>query len=120
MSDVKGFTVRFPEYCGEDSDRVQMFLDEATLIMAEDNGRWLDVYEVAHDYLAAHLLYMAETTASGDGAALGPIKKQEVDDVIVEMAVTSAPFSAESLYSTSYGKQYLMYRRMCFTGIYGV
>jgi hypothetical protein len=119
MSNVKGFTLRFTEYCGEDSDRIQMFLDEATLIM-DTPDRWLDFYDVAHDYLAAHLLYTSDGTAAGDGGAQGPVKKQEVDDVVVEMAISNASYAADALYSTAYGKQYLMYRRMCFTGIYGV
>ena len=121
MATVSEFYARFPEFACKSADRVQMFLDDATLIMGSES-RWLDFYKVANLYLAAHLLYLAEAVLSGDGSAMYPLKKQEVDDVIVEQAIANREIrpEIEDFYSTMYGKNYVRYRRICFTGMYGV
>ena len=120
MTDLAAFKVRFPEFASTSDERIQLFADEAELIMWEDGDRWLDFYDVANQYLVAHLLAIGNIQASGDVGVLSPVSKQEVDDVIVESAVGNRPYTADMLSSTSYGNQYMMYRRMCFAGIYGV
>jgi hypothetical protein len=119
MATVPEFRTRFPEFVDILDPRIQLFLDDAALLMA-DPVRWLDFYDVAHCYHAAHLLFVGEHSAQGDGSVLGPIKKQEVDDVIVEQAVMNVTPTASDLYSTTYGKRYYSYQRICFAGIYGV
>ena len=117
---IQDFQTRFPEFSSEEGDRVTLFMADAELIMSANDGRWLDFYDVALSYLTAHLMTLGNSSAAGDFGAVSPIKKQEVDDVIVESAVSSRPYDADMLSSTTYGSQYLMYRRMCFAGIYGV
>lgn len=119
MATVADFTTRFPEFCEAEDSRVQMFLDDAATLMSSP-GKWLDVYDVAQQYYAAHFMAAAEATESGDVGALAPTKKQQVDDVIVESAIDNASVSAEDLYSTSYGKRFLGYRNMCLAGPMGV
>ena len=119
MASAKDFKIRFPEFCDTDDDRVQLFLDDAALLMKEPI-RWLDFYEVAHVYHAAHLLAVAEISETGDTGPLSPIKKQEVDDVMIESAVAPIEPTLEDYYSTTYGKRYVSYRRMCFSGPKGV
>jgi hypothetical protein len=110
---------RFPEFEGYDDDRVQLFLDDAALLMS-DPTRWLDFYDIAQMYLAAHLLTVASGTEAGDSGPAYPLKRQEVDDVVIENAVTNISATIDDLFSTSYGKQYVRYRRIAFAGIYGV
>jgi len=81
---------------------------------------WLVFYEVAHVYFAAHLLTVASFTAMGDSNGLYPVKESEVDDVIIKNAVGDISPTADDLYSTSYGKRYVGYRRIVFVGMYGV
>ena len=119
MATVVDFQDRFPEFTDITDSRVQMFLDDASLLMASPT-RWLDFYDVALCYHAAHLLYVATLTATGDGGVLAPVKKQEVDDVVIEQAVGNVKPTAEDLLSTAYGKRYYQYRRLCFAGMYGV
>lgn len=119
MSSLADFQERFPEFADIASSRIQLFLDDASLLMNSPT-RWLEFYDVAHCYYAAHLLYVGMHTEQGDGTVLAPIKKQEVDDVIIEQAVGSVKASAENLHSTAYGKRYYEYRKICFAGIYGV
>jgi hypothetical protein len=83
-------------------------------------GKWLGFYDVAHAYYAAHFLVVAMATESGDSGILAPIKKQEVDDVIIEQAVSAVKPTADDLYSTSYGKRYVNYRRLAIPLIVGV
>ena len=119
MATIADFRIRFPEFVDSADGRVQLFLDDAALLMATPT-RWLDFYDIAQLYHAAHLLYVGNYTATGDGNVLAPVKKQEVDDVIIEQAVSGLAPNASDLQSTAYGKRYYQYLRLCFTGIYGV
>ena len=119
MPTIPEFRERFPEYENVPDARVRIALDEAALIMS-DPDKWLDFYDVANLYLTAHLLFLAEKSATGDPGASYPANHQEVDDVVVKFAVKPIDPMMDDLYTTSYGKQYIKYRRMAFTGIYGV
>jgi len=119
MASVADFVKRFPELCTEDSVRIQLFLDDAALLMGSE-ARWLDFYHTAQLYFAAHLLAIALVTETGDTTATAPIAHQEVDDVVIKRAFAAADVSSDELYSTSYGKRYLQYRRIAFAGMYGV
>jgi len=119
MASVADFINRFPEFCDVDDDRVQMFLDDAALLMNSPN-KWLSFYDVAQSYYAAHFLVAAEATESGDTGILAPVSMQEVDDVVIKSAITSISPTTDDLYSTSYGKRYVSYRRLVTVGMYGV
>lgn len=110
---------RFPEFMMLTNERIEMAILESTIIMGDDVDRWFnqETYYMANSYLVAHLLAMAEGSASGDDNALNPIRKTAVDNVEVEYAVpTGIGFNDTSFASTTYGRQYLFYRNMCFTG----
>ena len=119
MVSVADFSARFPEFCDEDDARVNLFLTDAALLMS-DAGKWLDLYEMAQAYYAAHLLVAANATESGDVGVMAPVKKQVVDDVAVEQAVEAMSITADDLYSTSYGRRYLQLRNICLAGPVGV
>ena len=119
MNSVADFQTRFPEFCDVDDDRVQMFLDDTALLMGSE-GKWLDFYNVAQLYYTAHFLVVADTTEAGDTGTLAPIKHKEVDDVVIKNAIGDVSPTFDDLYSTSYGKRYISYRKRCFVGVYGV
>lgn len=119
MATIDQFQTRFPEFCEEKDSRVQMFLDDAAQYMG-DVGRWQTSYDRAHQYHAAHLLYVASSTLDGDGGSIAPTKKQEVDGVMFEAAVSNIDIMAEDYYASSYGKQYVMIRMRYFSGPVGV
>ena len=120
MASVADFRARFPEYStNPDDPTIQVYLDDAALLMM-DVAKWLDFYDVAQLYYAAHLLYSGMSTASGDATPIAPVSHQEVDDVVVKKAIGCVVPSADDLYSTQYGKRYVMYRKICLTGIRGV
>lgn len=113
------FQERFPEFQCIADDRIDMFLADAALIM-DSPERWLDFYEIALLYLAAHLLTIGQKSATGDATTLAPVSEQQVDDVVIKKSISAISPTLEDLYSTTYGKTYVMYRRMVFAGIYGV
>jgi len=119
MADVANFNLRFPEFCEVDDDRIQLFLDDAALLMDSPN-KWLDFYDVAHVYFAAHLITVSMSSETGDTGALAPIRKQEVDDVMIEQAVADVHPNMDELLTTVYGKRYWGYRRIITVGIYAV
>ena len=119
MADVSQFQARFPEFSDIDDGRVQLFLDDAALLM-ESPYKWLDFYDTAQVYYAAHLLVVGEHTESGDAGVLAPNKRQEVDDVVIERALSDINPTMEDVYSTSYGVRYASYRKIITMGIRGV
>lgn len=119
MASVLDFQERFPEFCELSDSRVQMFLDDAALNMAGET-KWLGFFDIAHAYYAAHYIVAASFTEGGDSGILAPIAHQEVDDVVIKSAVGNVQPTAEDLYSTSYGKRYVSYRRKCMPLILGV
>lgn len=119
MSSVEDFKKRFPEFAENEDERIQMFLDDAALIMSSE-PKWLGFYSIARLYYAAHFMVVSEHTESGDSSALSPVKKQEVDDVLIESAISDVEPSYDELVSTSYGKRVMFYRKICFTGMYGI
>ena len=119
MASVVDFQERFPEFCEVENSRVQMFLDDTAQLMGDPN-RWITFYDIAHLYHTAHFLVVAESTESGDSGILAPVKHQEVDDVVIKNALSDVNVNFDDLYSTSYGKRYIGYRRIAFAGIYGV
>jgi len=119
MALVRDFNTRFPEFCDEQDTRIQMFSDDAALLMG-DLALWMDLYDVAQLYFAAHLLAIASLTESGDFGVVAPLAEQTVDDVTIKQAVSALDVSAEDLHSTAYGKRYLDYRQIRFAGIIGI
>tara|TARA_R110000851_G_scaffold244874_3_gene397641 strand:- start:4738 stop:5097 length:360 start_codon:yes stop_codon:yes gene_type:complete len=119
MASVANFKDRFKEFKNIDSIRVQFALDDAALIMSSP-AKWLSFYDVAQLYHAAHLLVVSVHTERGDSGTLAPIKHQEVDDVVIKSAVGDIDPTFDDMYSTSYGKRYIAYRRRCFLGLVGV
>jgi hypothetical protein len=119
MSNPANFKTRFPEFANVADARVQLFLDDAALLM-NNPAKWLSFYEVAHEYHAAHLLTIGNQTATGDSGSVYPISKQEVDDVLIEQAVNSVDADANSLHSTAYGQRYASYLQIVVPRMIGV
>ncbi len=119
MATVTQFKTRFPEFGDDEDSRIQLFLDDVALIISGP-AKWLGFYDTVHQYYAAHFLATADHTESGDVGILAPIKKQEVDDVVIESAVGAVEPTFDELNSTAYGKRVNYYRKLCFTGVYGV
>ena len=119
MASVIDFQERFEEFADASDDKIQLFLNDTALLMG-DLAKWLDFYDTAHCYYAAHFLVVSEASETGDSGVLSPIKRKEVDDVTIENAITSVSPTFDELQSTTYGKRYYHYRRIITAGMYGV
>lgn len=116
------FRARFPEFSdpAEYPDpRIQLFLDDATLHIGTDENYWKGRYDIAHCYLAAHLLTVGSKTEGGaTGSDVGPIKQKSVGGVSVTKSVVDKDRSEGDLFysSTAYGQYFLTLRSMTFIG----
>ena len=86
MVTLAQLTARFPEYQDLTQPRFDIFFADTILEMGEDAGRWIseDFYNKAQAYLLAHVLTLAGAQELGDSNPNAPLKKTEVDDVVVE------------------------------------
>lgn len=122
MITIADFRTRYPEF-GDSTlypdARIQLFIGDAVIWMSE-TSKWLDWYELAQHCLVAHFLAVATFSESGDSNAQFPVKKQEVDDVLIEHAVGNVNPTMDNFYSTVYGQSYNQYLNMTFAGPVGV
>jgi len=104
------FKARFPEFDSVDDARIQLFLDDAALVM--DVETWGDVYDLGQAYLAAHYLSLAGKSSAGSaGAISGPITSRTVDGVSVSYGGTPSIASNQNAnyYNlTQYGQRYMV------------
>ena len=109
MPSPSDFKTRFPEFDSIDDPRVQVFLDDAALIVS---ANFRDYQDVATLYLAAHFLALSESTSSGDSSSTAPVSSDGVDGVSTSYAVAQVESSHEQyLTSTQYGQRYIMYKK---------
>lgn len=103
---------RFPAFSTLDDDYIQLFIDEAALVLNSDN--WGDLSDLGLMYYTAHLIAIDQRIQSsvGGGAAINPIASKSVDGVSISYSVNQ-PSKSDSawLMSTAYGQRYLELRR---------
>ena len=117
MITIATWKVRFPEYASVTDDVFNLFLGDAVLEIGDDEARWIGFYDVAISYLIAHLVYLSQVTAEGDANPATPLRSTEVDDVIVNYAVSKRIENSFDMYlATAYGQKYIYYRRLAFAG----
>lgn len=113
------FKARFSEFEDEEDARIQLFLDDVTLLMS-DSSRWLGFYDTVCEYYTAHFIAVSDHTATGDSSLMAPLSMQDVDDTTIKTAIADVKLSFDELGSTAYGKRVMFYRNICFGGIRGV
>ncbi|AII26756.1 hypothetical protein AH6C_02 [Aeromonas phage pAh6-C] len=110
---------KFPQFVAVSEPQWVELQLEATVEMGADVFRWngQDAYDIAQGYLMAHLAAQAESSETGDHTPLQPFREKEVDDVRVEYAVSrDMQNNLDPYLATSYGQQYIKWRRMAFAG----
>lgn len=110
---------KFPQFVAVSKPQWAELQLEATVEMGADVFRWngQDAYDIAQGYLMAHLAAQAESSETGDHTPLQPFREKEVDDVRVEYAVSrDMQNNLDPYLATSYGQQYIKWRRMAFAG----
>lgn len=120
---IATFRLRFPEF-SDDTEfpdaRVQLFLDDAQVIIGSEENRWCGKYDLAHAYYAAHLLSVGTNSELGDSASkVGAIQSKSAGGVSVTRtsAIKNKSDEEDWLLSTTYGQQFMIIRRGCFVGV---
>lgn len=108
--------LKFPQFVATPPELFDMLVTEASLEMGSPS-RWGDAYKIAQMYLIGHLAALAESYEAGDHSPLQPFREKEVDDVRVEFAVSrDMQNNLDPYLSTTYGQQYVKWRRIMFAG----
>lgn len=117
MVTYEEWVARFPQFLTVPEPRFNLFLGDSQLLMGKTESRWGTAYNVAQAHLIAHLTIAANRATAGESGALVPIRSKEVDDVVVEYALSRDQQNTFDDYnSTGYGQTYLKYRNNYFSG----
>lgn len=110
MIDPASFKVRFPEFASVDDARIQLFIDDAVIVLNE--SYWGEKYNLGLYYLTAHYLVLSEATEAGSSSSVGPVSGRAVDGTSISYAqMTPANEANALLASTIYGQRYLALRK---------
>ena len=111
---------RYPAMANMTQDSFDIHLSDATLMMGSDESRWLGWYNPAQAALIAHFSVLTDELLPGDAPMPAlPVSRTDVDDVQVEFSdriISEIPYIEASWYSSVYGQQYVLWRRMAFAG----
>lgn len=104
------FKIRFPEFIGQTDERIQIFIDDAIIVINENF--WGEKYNLGLNYLTAHYLVSAIKSEAGSSGSIGGISGKSVDGVSVSYAKVQIKDSAEDFVaSTIYGQRYLTLKK---------
>ncbi|AWN08638.1 virion structural protein [Erwinia phage Faunus] len=120
MTTISDLKKRYPAMDLMTQDRFDVLLGDAQLMMGTDESRWLGWYVPAQCALIAHWSATIDDLLPGEAPLPAlPVSRTDVDDVQVEFSdrmISEIPYMEASWYSTVYGQQYVMWRRMAFAG----
>lgn len=111
---------RYPAMADMTQDTFDIHVSDAQLIMGKVESRWLGWYFPAMAALIAHMSVLTDSLTPDDAPLPAlPVSRTDVDDVQVEFSdrmISEIPYIEASWYSSVYGQQYVMWRRMAFAG----
>lgn len=111
---------RYPAMTDMTQDTFDIHVSDAKLIMGSVESRWLGFYDPAMAALIAHMSVLTDSLTPDDEPMPAlPVSRTDVDDVQVEFSdrmISQIPYMEASWYSSVYGQQYVMWRRMAFAG----
>ena len=111
------WVIRYPQFAVVAEEVFDIYHSDANIEMGTDESRWYDTYDVAQSALIAHFIAMYNGYILGDDTPMQPIRTKEVDDVMVEFAVSrDLQNNLDPYQATSYGQQYIKWRRQAFAG----
>jgi len=109
--------IRFPQFAATEEAVFDLYFGDSQIEMGIDETRWADNYDVAQANLISHFVAVRKSYLTGDDTPLQPIRTKEVDDVMVEFAVSrDLRDNLDPYSSTTYGQQYVKWRRQSFAG----
>lgn len=111
---------RYPAMATMTQDTFDTHVSDAKLIMGTVESRWLGWYNPAMAALIAHMSVLTDSLTPDEAPMPAlPVSRTDVDDVQVEFSdriISVIPYIEASWYSSVYGQQYVLWRRMAFAG----
>ncbi len=106
MIDPATFKIRFPEFDSVLDARIQLFIDDAEIILNE--VYWGEKFDLGTSYWVAHELTINEKTGAGSSSSSGLVASKAVDGVSISYT-NKVPVADDEAYysSTAYGQKYL-------------
>ena len=99
------FKSRFPEFNAITDDRIQIFIDDALLVIKE--ATWGTTYSLGVCYLTAHYLALSEASSNGNSGSVGNVASQAVDGVSISFNNPSMSSASMAYYNSSqYGQRF--------------
>lgn len=99
------FKLRFTEFNSVSDDRIQIFIDDALLVLKEDV--WGKLYNLGICYLTAHYLALSEDSATGNNSSVSTVASQAVDGTAISFnSYTPQNSNQEYFLSTQYGQRF--------------
>ena len=116
MTLLEKFQNRFPEFSSSSDSTVQLFLDDAALVLNEKN--WGKRYELGVMYYTAHELTMSIKSARNAGEFVGSTSSWSADGVSMSYTMPNLNKGDEDDYlrNTSYGMKFMQLRKAVSTG----
>ena len=119
MVDPTSFKERFPEFSTVADARVQLFIDDAVVVLNE--VYWGSKYDLGVSYYSAHCLTLGKNSESGSTSPPGVVSGKSVDGVSISYSSPPISDMTESIYgSTVYGQRYLALRKTLGVPVYVV
>lgn len=113
MIDSTIFKTRFPEFDSVTDARIDLFIADAVVELEESS--WGTRYDIALSYLTAHLLALANETASGNTGGIGPVASASADGLSVSYSRPTYSSTTSAYWeSTSYGREFMRIKRTIF------
>lgn len=114
MITASEFKIRFPEFVSESNERIDLFIEDAEIILNE--AYWGDKYNIGLHYYTAHLLVIAnKASESGNTGSVAPIAGRSVDGVSISYSSGNIGNKINEgdvwLNSTQYGQRYINLRK---------
>ena len=109
------FKARFAEFAATADATVQIFIDEAALVM--DTNRWGNWYNLGVGYYVAHHLVVQAKQAAGDTGVMLPVRSMRSGNASLAYdAIKEGSFSDNFFQGTNYGQQYLKLQKIVGKG----
>ncbi len=104
------FKIRFPEFDSVVDVRIQLFIEDAVLILNE--AYWGVKYDLGLSYLTAHSLKLGVDSSIGNDEAATMLSGKSVDGTSVTFAAPTINDQSDAYYaSSSYGQRYVQLRK---------